>query len=142
MCMSMRAWNALFNLCLLLTTYWISLDRPPACQLFIMASRIDSSFILFLQLVKGGIHTMMNQDQRGRSTNTPSIKKHYDEWNLNRHLNGYVSFIKKKESSRRHIVISSYYYHTHLNINLVRLHLLSICAMLINVDSSYVYFRD
>ena len=30
-------------------------------------------------------------------------------------------------------------YDVYLNINLVRLHLLSICAMLINVDSSYMY---
>jgi len=109
-----------------------------ACQLFIMASRIDSSFIFFLQLVK----KCRTHNDESRSKNTPYIKMYYDEWNLN----GYVLSIKKKKIYIVVDILSSLLnnYHVHLNINLVRLHLLSICAMLINIDSLfiYVYFAD
>lgn len=38
-----------------------------------MASRIDSSFIFFIQLVKSAIDTMMNQDQRTHLQMTSEI---------------------------------------------------------------------
>lgn len=86
--------------------------------------------LFLLQLFKSAIHThwwiKIKEDT--------FYQKYCDEWNLNRHLNGYVSSIKNKIVVD---ILSSLLnnYHVHLNINLVRLHLLSICEMLINMDS-------
>jgi hypothetical protein len=133
--------NAQFNLCLFLTMYWISLDRSPnVCRLSTIYYGFPHRFIVyfFLQLVK----KCRTHNDESRSKNTPYIKMYYDEWNLN----GYVLSIKKKKIYIVVDILSSLLnnYHVHLNINLVRLHLLSICAMLINIDSLfiYVYFAD
>jgi hypothetical protein len=79
--------------------------------------------LFFLQLVKSAIHTIMNQDQR-----THLIWKCI--------LTSEISMNMFYPSKKKFILSSLFHnYHVHLNINLARLHLLSICAMLINVDS-------
>jgi hypothetical protein len=86
--------------------------------------------LFFLQLVKSAIHTITNQDQR-----THLI------WMKSKSSSQWICLIHQKEKNIVVDILSSPLnnYHVHLNINLVRLHLLSICAMLINIDSSYMY---
>ena len=116
--------NALFNLCLFLTTYWISFDRSPnVCPLVNCLLWLPASIhrLFFLQLVKSGIHTIMNRDQRTHL-----------RWKciMTSEISMNMSYPSKRKSILSSLLQN---YHVHLNINLVRLHLLSICAMLINI---------
>ncbi len=99
------------------------------CQLFIMASRIDTSFTVSQMC---HIHIIYDES---RSKNTP-----YDEVKSK-----WICLVHQKKRNMLSSPLNNYHVHLKYQFS-VRLHLLSICAMLINVDSLHIcihiYFSD